>query len=425
MAPVSSKPTVAELTVLLSNADTTEILPILQGYTPEELRQGLPQPQIRAPAPFAWHDDTGTLSNNLITREEKSRVLQLFDNFFRANGFPAQIQARGVPIPMENTFAENILYQTLSLAPETPERVDLTIKWNSPSKFLQWWVVQSDVRSPYDTPVEQEETNVGEAQGTPPSLRDWLRARLGNQQLAGNVSHEWGYFSFNYTVRVTGPERQTAAKPVTLPMQPAHPFRWESQLQPKRPRWVNNDIKNRAVRVLDGYFSDGYPPRKRPIYNYDYLTFPFFSETFDLYPENANNAENPATVLLYVDATISVGGGMGASWWPLQGNVQKPYKTPVWEMARNGEEMTFPSLHDWIHDRLGVRGFEMGGMFHAWDPQSVMFKYWIYQTSSAKKKRRVPRVLDDIRPRPICLRKRQTINGTSCLGTNGTAVGLG
>ena len=410
----------------LSRTPARQVLQVLLGYTQDELRQGLPLPPVKTNEAFAWRDDSNLRQPSLLTRGERAKAIRLFDSFFTNDGFPQKsIQVRGFRISSSQAVKHIMLDEFTHQFAPSRSKITLTIAWGTPSNFMPWWEVENDISAPYNTPVEgvllgvpspQIHTlgtdagtgsvvNYTSAKGTQlwglstrtTSLRDWIQRKIVLQQLTSCSYHKWTSFTFNYTFTFQGPHlRNPPFVYVPLPL-PVKPFTFEVRTTPKRPLWMDDETKDRAVRAIDRYFSDGYPPRQRTawangwdklIFSRDYLRGCRMS--INLYPES--NTESNLTNLLMINTEIrSWVPAWNVMWWPLQDNIVTPYDTPVTERTvtdPGGTTYEHQSLRDFIHSRIGVRGSPSGDLVHTWSTNQphgagIVFQYLIYQADHA------------------------------------------
>ena len=257
-----------------------------------------------------------------------------------------RIQPRGVHIPISYTSNQILFYHSEKFPVFRhirTEGVDLTIQWMSRSNFMPWREIEGEVKAPYETPVTTGDT-------TSPSLRQWSRTRIEIQILAGNISHSWGYYTFNHTVAVTGSPLPPEGLPRTPPVE-VGPFRWEFDHAQETIHRAGEpeEMEERAVRCFDSFYGDGYPLLTRSKYRYDRLVFPSKSTFFNLYPDSSSETEG-GTIILEINPVFA---SAERTWWPLQGEVLKLYATPVNERTFWLEEINTPTMRDWIHDRIG------------------------------------------------------------------------
>ena len=378
------KPPLAQLMQVLSAADFREVQHILQGYTTQELQQGLPALPLDRRKPFSWVQMLISSDVRPLTRSEYHEAIGHFFWFFRHAGFPALHFVNRVTIPISSRSERTLsIYDRPSLNQSV--QVNLTLQWNS-GKWLQWWpYVPNVTRTPFDMPVLTSVRN-GRLIG-PPHLLAWIQQSLLRGAPSGKVVHAQGGFSFNYSITLSAPDSPDGLLPFTPPIvaDSLRPFEFYDWGGVKRRQDIPDEALPRAVDAIDQFFCDGYNPRTRFRYSnaQDRLVWGSLDRDWiiDLFP-GSNAVSN---ITLHLGLYIKPHGqpATAVSWWPERGGVLRPYDTPVRAYNRTARQTMrmYATLRDYVHERI-LGGYSRSEVLHMWETTaSIGFSYTIVSAS--------------------------------------------
>lgn len=253
--------------------------------------------------------------------------------------------------------------------PPTASSAVLELEWKSNVAFLSWFPPGRDginYIDPADTPVAlDQDVSVT-------SLTEWFRENIqAPKSKMGGVSHSWGYFSFNYTIKILEPE-STSNKPFQLnppEADPGKPFYWRVVSDYSKEGWITREMKQWLIQRIDEFFKDGYPPRTR---RDSVLVIPS-PPSEAVYRWNVPpGAPLPITITLVFDYVGNP--SVMKPWWNLGGGVVTPYDTPV--AAQRSEPMD-TSLRTWLRQRI-LHG-DCNGLYvkHSWGSFAFLMNMYV------------------------------------------------